>query len=121
MSNRSIDRLRDNVRTVFLGHLRASAIVAMRGRPAEELASDPAPGAAAAVEPLPTTPTPEPVPAELEAAIKDSRSSEDLDVRRTAFSKVQQLIMEQAFVIPARPTLDDRLNFHVLTRQSFER
>jgi ABC-type transport system substrate-binding protein len=41
-----------------------------------------------------------PVSAELEAAIKDSRSSEDLDVRRAAFSKVQRLIMEQAFVIP---------------------
>ena len=41
-----------------------------------------------------------PVPAELEAAIKDSRSSEDLDVRRAAFSKVQRLIMEQALVVP---------------------
>jgi len=41
-----------------------------------------------------------PVPVELEAVIKDSRSSEDLDVRRTAFSKVKRLIMEQALVIP---------------------
>ena len=41
-----------------------------------------------------------PVPAELETAIKDSRASEDLDVRRKAFAKVQRLIMENAFVIP---------------------
>src|SRR5262249_20220045 len=41
-----------------------------------------------------------PVPAELETAINDSRASEDLDVRRKAFAKVQRLVMENAFVIP---------------------
>jgi peptide/nickel transport system permease protein/peptide/nickel transport system substrate-binding protein len=41
-----------------------------------------------------------PVPAELEAAIKDSRASEDIDVRRKAFATVQRLVMENAFVIP---------------------
>lgn len=41
-----------------------------------------------------------PAPEGLEAAIKDSRSSEDLDFRRTAFAKVQRLVMESALVIP---------------------
>jgi peptide/nickel transport system substrate-binding protein len=41
-----------------------------------------------------------PVPAELEAAIKESRASEDIDVRRKAFATVQRLVMENAFVIP---------------------
>jgi peptide/nickel transport system substrate-binding protein len=41
-----------------------------------------------------------PVPPELEAAIKESRASEDLDVRRKAFATVQRLVMENAFVVP---------------------
>jgi peptide/nickel transport system substrate-binding protein len=41
-----------------------------------------------------------PVPAELEAAIKESRASEDIEVRRKAFSAVQRLVMENAFVVP---------------------
>jgi peptide/nickel transport system permease protein/peptide/nickel transport system substrate-binding protein len=41
-----------------------------------------------------------PVPAELETAIKASRASENLEVRRGAFAKVQRLIMENAYVIP---------------------
>lgn len=41
-----------------------------------------------------------PVPAELEAAIKESRASEDIEVRRKAFSTVQRLVMENAFVAP---------------------
>ncbi len=41
-----------------------------------------------------------PVPADLEAAIKDSRASEDLDFRRKAFAKVQRVVMENALVIP---------------------
>lgn len=41
-----------------------------------------------------------PVPAELEAAIKASRASEDIEVRRKAFSTVQRLVMENAFVLP---------------------
>lgn len=40
------------------------------------------------------------VPAELTAAIKDSRSSEDQDTRRKAFATVQRLVMENAFVAP---------------------
>ncbi|MGY3491631.1 ABC transporter substrate-binding protein [Bradyrhizobium sp. USDA 4502] len=41
-----------------------------------------------------------PVPAELEAAIRESRASEDIDTRRKAFSTVQRLVMENAFVAP---------------------
>jgi len=41
-----------------------------------------------------------PVPPELEAAIKESRASEDIEVRRKAFATVQRLVMENAFVAP---------------------
>jgi peptide/nickel transport system substrate-binding protein len=41
-----------------------------------------------------------PVPPELEAAIKQSRASEDIEVRRKAFATVQRLVMENAFVAP---------------------
>ncbi|MGY3616711.1 ABC transporter substrate-binding protein [Bradyrhizobium sp. USDA 10063] len=41
-----------------------------------------------------------PVPPELEAAIKDSRASEDIELRRKAFATVQRLVMENAFVAP---------------------
>ena len=41
-----------------------------------------------------------PVPPELEAAIRESRASEDIEVRRKAFSTVQRLVMENAFVAP---------------------
>jgi peptide/nickel transport system permease protein/peptide/nickel transport system substrate-binding protein len=40
------------------------------------------------------------VPPELEAAIKESRASEDIELRRKAFSTVQRLVMENAFVAP---------------------
>jgi peptide/nickel transport system permease protein/peptide/nickel transport system substrate-binding protein len=41
-----------------------------------------------------------PVPAELEAAIKASRASEDVEIRRKAFATVQRLVMENALVAP---------------------
>jgi peptide/nickel transport system substrate-binding protein len=41
-----------------------------------------------------------PVPPELEAAIKESRASEDIEVRRKAFATVQRLVMENALVAP---------------------
>jgi peptide/nickel transport system permease protein/peptide/nickel transport system substrate-binding protein len=41
-----------------------------------------------------------PVPPELEAAITESRASEDIEVRRKAFATVQRLVMENAFVAP---------------------
>ena len=41
-----------------------------------------------------------PVPPELEAAIRESRASEDIEVRRKAFATVQRLVMENAFVVP---------------------
>jgi peptide/nickel transport system substrate-binding protein len=41
-----------------------------------------------------------PVPPELEAAIRESRASEDVELRRKAFSTVQRLVMENAFVVP---------------------
>jgi peptide/nickel transport system substrate-binding protein len=41
-----------------------------------------------------------PVPPELEAAIGESRASEDIEIRRKAFSTVQRLVMENAFVAP---------------------
>ena len=41
-----------------------------------------------------------PVPPELEAAIKESRASEDIQVRSKAFATVQRLVMENAFVAP---------------------
>ena len=34
------------------------------------------------------------------AAIKDSRASEDIEIRRKAFAMVQRLVMENAFVVP---------------------
>jgi peptide/nickel transport system substrate-binding protein len=40
------------------------------------------------------------VPPELEAAIKESRGSEDIEIRRKAFATVQRLVMENAFVAP---------------------
>ncbi|MBR1233617.1 ABC transporter substrate-binding protein [Bradyrhizobium sp. AUGA SZCCT0182] len=40
------------------------------------------------------------VPPELEAAIKESRASEDIELRRKAFATVQRLVMENAFVAP---------------------
>jgi len=42
------------------------------------------------------------VPPELEAAIKASRASEDIELRRKAFSTVQRLVMENAFCGAAR-------------------
>jgi peptide/nickel transport system substrate-binding protein len=41
-----------------------------------------------------------PVPPELEAAIKESRASEDIAFRRKAFATVQRLVMENALVLP---------------------
>ena len=41
-----------------------------------------------------------PVPPELEAAIKESRASEDIETRAKAFATVQRLVMENAFVAP---------------------
>lgn len=41
-----------------------------------------------------------PVPAELDAALKDSRASEDIEMRKKAFEKVQRIVMENAFVCP---------------------
>ena len=41
-----------------------------------------------------------PVPPELEAAIKESRASEDIEIRSKAFAVVQRLVMENAFVAP---------------------
>jgi peptide/nickel transport system substrate-binding protein len=41
-----------------------------------------------------------PVPAELDAALKESRASEDIETRRKAFANVQRLVMENAFVCP---------------------
>ena len=41
-----------------------------------------------------------PVPPELEAAIGESRASEDIEIRRKAFATVQRLVMENAFVAP---------------------
>jgi peptide/nickel transport system substrate-binding protein len=41
-----------------------------------------------------------PVPPELEAAIRESRASEDLEIRAKAFATVQRLVMENAFVLP---------------------
>jgi peptide/nickel transport system substrate-binding protein len=40
------------------------------------------------------------VPAELDAALKQSRATEDIEMRRKAFSTVQRIIMENAFVCP---------------------
>jgi len=40
------------------------------------------------------------VPGELEAALKDSRATEDIELRRKAFAVVQRQVMENAFVIP---------------------
>ena len=41
-----------------------------------------------------------PVPPELEAAIRESRASEDIELRRKAFATVQRIVMENAFVAP---------------------
>jgi peptide/nickel transport system substrate-binding protein len=41
-----------------------------------------------------------PVPPELEAAIKASRASEDIEIRRKAFATVQRIVMENALVAP---------------------
>jgi peptide/nickel transport system substrate-binding protein len=41
-----------------------------------------------------------PVPPELEAAIKESRASEDPAIRSKSFAIVQRLVMENAFVAP---------------------
>ncbi len=41
-----------------------------------------------------------PVPPELDEAIKASRASEDIEIRRKAFATVQWLVMENAFVLP---------------------
>ena len=41
-----------------------------------------------------------PVPPELEAAIKESRASEDIEMRRKAFATVQRIVMDNAFVVP---------------------
>jgi peptide/nickel transport system substrate-binding protein len=41
-----------------------------------------------------------PVPPELEAAIRESRASEDIEIRRKAFATVQRIVMENAFVAP---------------------
>jgi peptide/nickel transport system permease protein/peptide/nickel transport system substrate-binding protein len=41
-----------------------------------------------------------PVPAELDAALKESRASEDIEARKKAFEKVQRIVMENAFVCP---------------------
>ena len=41
-----------------------------------------------------------PVPPELEAAIRASRASEDIEIRRKAFATVQRIVMENAFVAP---------------------
>ncbi len=40
------------------------------------------------------------VPPELEAAINESRASEDIEQRRKAFARVQRLVMENAFSVP---------------------
>ncbi len=40
------------------------------------------------------------VPPELETAIKESRASEDVQIRTKAFATVQRLVMENAFVVP---------------------
>lgn len=41
-----------------------------------------------------------PVPAELEAAIQASRASGDIDERKKAFSTIQRIVMDNAFVVP---------------------
>jgi peptide/nickel transport system permease protein/peptide/nickel transport system substrate-binding protein len=41
-----------------------------------------------------------PVPPELDAALKESRATEDIEKRRDAFEKVQRIIMENALVCP---------------------
>ena len=41
-----------------------------------------------------------PVPAELDAALKESRATEDIEKRREAFENVQRIVMENAFVCP---------------------
>jgi len=41
-----------------------------------------------------------PVPPELDAALKESRATEDIEKRREAFENVQRIVMENAFVCP---------------------
>jgi peptide/nickel transport system substrate-binding protein len=41
-----------------------------------------------------------PVPPELEAALNESRATEDIEARRKAFATVQRLVMESALVAP---------------------
>jgi peptide/nickel transport system substrate-binding protein len=41
-----------------------------------------------------------PVPPELDAALKESRATEDIELRRKSFAAVQRLVMENAFVAP---------------------
>jgi peptide/nickel transport system permease protein/peptide/nickel transport system substrate-binding protein len=41
-----------------------------------------------------------PIPPELDAALKESRASEDIEARKKAFEKVQRIVMENAFVAP---------------------
>lgn len=41
-----------------------------------------------------------PVPPELDAALKESRATEDIEMRKKAFAKVQRIVMENAFVCP---------------------
>ena len=40
------------------------------------------------------------MPPELEKALRDSRSSDDIEVRKDAFSRLQRLIMENALMVP---------------------
>ena len=41
-----------------------------------------------------------PLPPELDAALKESRATEDIDMRKKAFEKVQRIVMENSFVCP---------------------
>ena len=41
-----------------------------------------------------------PVPAELDAALQESRATDDIDARVKAFAKVQRIVMENSFVCP---------------------
>ena len=40
------------------------------------------------------------IPPELDAALKESRANEDIEMRKKAFEKVQRIVMENAFVCP---------------------
>ena len=41
-----------------------------------------------------------PVPAELDAALQESRATDNIDARVKAFAKVQRIVMENSFVCP---------------------